>query len=135
MQRATKEQCETFAATLTRLAPEASIYTAVSVARRIMRMGATYGRLQEAQCNGDWPADNGERNTLPCGGAEDKGCGSYWHPSTLRGPARKCPDCRAQDSLRRICAEIGAVADFQGDPRGHTVKVKIAGSEIGVPTS
>lgn len=33
-----------------------------------LRHARTLARLAEAQCNGDWPADNGERKVSPCGG-------------------------------------------------------------------
>ncbi len=35
----------------------------VSQARSLLRYAATLQRLAEAQCNGDWPADNGQRPT------------------------------------------------------------------------
>ena len=46
----------------------------LDVARLVLRHAATLQRLAEAQCNGDWPADNGERPTLVCA------CGSAWAP-------------------------------------------------------
>lgn len=36
---------------------------------RLLRLGATLHRLAEAECNGDWPCDNGERPTSVCGAA------------------------------------------------------------------
>lgn len=55
--------------------------------RALLRAETTLHRLAEAQCNGDWPADNGERKTQECGR-----CEGLWAPSVMRwahdAPAR-----------------------------------------------
>ena len=97
----------------------------VSVTRTIMRHGATLHRLAEAQCNGDWPADNGKRQVVPCGGAADQGCGMYWHPSTLKGPMKQCPDCRIGLRVTALLAPYNITPIFNGDPRGAVLKLKV----------
>lgn len=48
--------------------------------RRLLRHAATLQRLAEAQCNGDWPYENGtpERLTVTC-----PGCEGSWVPSSF----------------------------------------------------
>jgi hypothetical protein len=132
-------------------------------ARLLLRHGATYGRLQEAQCNGDYPADDGQRETMLC-----DSCGTGWAPSSFvrrrgfravcwRGDWRggvfhtrsaaeaelggcpehksssaalaivgECPDCRTERLIRQTCRSIGGLEpNFQGDPRGHTVRLQV----------
>ena len=95
------------------------------VIRDLLRYGATLRRLAEAQCNGDWPADNGQRETVACSGAEDQGCGTYWAPEVLRGRTRACPDCRAQALVRAACEPHGLEPIFGGDPRGAVLLVRV----------
>lgn len=118
-------------AQLSRELPEVSLYAVGKLARKLLRAGATLHRLAEAQCNGDWPADNGERETAEC-----QACGSYWVPSTLkrtvylsegRGGRKydrlECQDCRTQARIKRLAAEYGLGVIFGGDPRGPVLKV------------
>ena len=122
-------------------------------AQLLLRHGATLQRVAEAQCNGDWPYDNGERKVIPCSRCE-AGCA----PSAMRrdhtapkmcGPGETmarwipliCPDCRVSDRVKAICAPLRIVPDFQGDPRGYVLKLKFPAregrayfrEEIGVP--
>lgn len=102
----------------------------------LLRDAATLARLAEAQCNGDFPADNGQRKAEACGGADDAGCGSYWHPSVLRGKRALCPDCRTSariaDRLRPYMPQ-GIGVNFAGDPRGYVVVVwQAGGREVGL---
>ena len=104
--------------------------------RAILRDARTLARLAEAQCNGDWPADNGQRDSAYCGTAGSAGCGSGWHPSVLKGRDKLCPDCRAST---RIVARLAPYApqgigvELAGDPRGFVVKVWGAGGrEVGI---
>lgn len=98
-------------------------------ARVLLRAATTLHRLAEAQCNGDWPADHGsDWPTEACGGAEEKGCGSYWHPSALKGKAKQCPDCRIEARVKAVLARQHRPeweAIFNGDPRGAVLKVKV----------
>jgi hypothetical protein len=93
--------------------------------RKLLRYGATLHRLAEAQCNGDWPCDNGERKVVPCQGAEEKGCGGYWVPSSLKGKDKQCPDCRTEELIRQTCREADLIPDIGGDPRGAVLCVKL----------
>lgn len=101
----------------------------LEAARRLLRKAATLTRLAEAQCNGDWPADNGKREVKEC-----PRCATYWVPSTILKTG--CPDCRAEDNVRQI---LKAYADgwtftTQGDPRGCPITLKApTGKEINVP--
>ncbi len=101
-------------------------------ARALLRYASTIERLAVAQCNGDWPADNGERPTVEC-----PRCGQYWHRSSMtmdhkaeRDPARpryvplRCPDCRQEDLVRATLPD-GYSPVFSGDPRGCTLKIKV----------
>ena len=76
------------------------------VTRLVMRHAATLTRLAEAQCNGDYPADNGERDTVCC-----DTCGTAWAPEAFKrsGPFRvACWQCGWRDTwshnLRRTAA-------------------------------
>lgn len=132
---ATRKQREEFVAQLVRALPDIPVFEVTDAATRLMRRGATCLRLAEAQCNGDWPADNGARKAVPCGGADDKGCGSYWVPSVLKGADKRCPTCRNEAAVRAICASLGIQPAFQGEPRGATLRLCVNGREIVVPTS
>jgi hypothetical protein len=102
-------------------------------ARKFLRLGATLHRLAEAQCNGDWPCDNGERKVVECGlrkpptnGAVDlrPGCGSLWVPSSLRkSRGYLCPDCCATEDVKKLAAKYGLVAFVGGDPRGAVLSL------------
>lgn len=133
MSRATKKEREEFVARMTR---ELASENPEHVARwcgKIMRHAATYARLQEAQCNGDYPAD---------GATYCNRCGAAWRANVIRNGI--CPDCRAEDAITALCAEFeGVTPIFSGDPRGATVKIKVpsgysnswGGEGICVPTS
>lgn len=99
----------------------------LDTARKIMRKGATLDRLAIAACNGDFPADNGERPTVVC-----SECACAWHRSAIRKDGR-CVDCHTAEQLRALLPE-GFAAEFAGDPRGCVVKIKTpSGREVGVP--
>ena len=107
-----------------------------NVARRVLRYTATLQRLSEAQCNGDWPADNGERKVEQC-----VRCGAGFAPSVMyRGEGQGrvvCPDCRTSDLARAYVAEQlpGWSVSFAGDPRGCVVVLTAPdGREVGVPS-
>jgi hypothetical protein len=112
-------------------------------ATKLLRYGATLHRLAEAQCNGDWPADNGERKAEAC-----PLCESLWAPSVICGgktakeahrlldskakPQRACPDCRTSAAASAFVNMLGGYpgawkADFQGDPRGAVFIIERAG--------
>jgi hypothetical protein len=91
----------------------------IDVARLLLRHSNTLQRLAVAQCNGDWPADNGERKTVEC-----EGCGSCWHPSVMKGTPKRCPDCRTTARVKAILPE-GFTAIMNGDPRGAVLKIAV----------
>lgn len=94
----------------------------LSIARKLLRLSATLTRLAEAQCNGDWPANNGEKETKEC---ED--CGLYWHPSAFKRYFGEtlCVNCRNEKRLAAIVEPLGITPIFNGDPRGCVVKLKV----------
>ena len=116
-------------------------HQAVDLARKLMRHASTLQRLAAAQCNGDWPADNGQRKTAECAV-----CGSYWVPSAITGGKlaraamehansavydqlnqipKACPDCRTSVAVRLLVrAHLPMFQPvFSGDPRGYVVKL------------
>lgn len=102
----------------------------VDVARAWLRRAATAQRLAEASCNGDYPADNGERKVKPC-----PSCEVGWSPGSFRGGV--CPECSHERLMtRKLAAELpGWTAQFHGDPRGCVVVLGTPeGREIGVPS-
>lgn len=144
MQRANRHDREQFVTALLQAVPTATRADVL----RLLRWGRTYGRLCEAECNGDWPAANGDGTAWPC-----PKCESQWrtaYPRRRRGGheqiidaalrERACPSCRAERIIRETCAKWGpfgenpgdyhATPHFQSDPRGHTVRLQIAGAPL-----
>lgn len=122
-------------AQLTRALPEVSLGEVTELARKLRRAGTTLQRLAEAQCNGDWPADNGERKVIAC-----SRCESLWVRSSMvrdhTAPKVQhvgemgahwipliCKDCRTQDRVRELLKPYGLVPRFGGDPRGPVLRV------------
>ena len=109
-----------------------------SVARRLLSKSATLARLAVAQCNGDYPADNGERSTAEC-----PECGLNWAPEAIH--KQGCVKCVARAHVLDIMARLdlpGFGVTFNSDPRGYAVLVKVPSGRttdwgqrgIGVPT-
>jgi hypothetical protein len=91
----------------------------LEVSRQLLSKAATLQRLAEAQCNGDWPADNGERPTVQC-----TECMGGWVPSVLRKGL--CPDCRTSARVKALVQALpGFGVILSGDPRGAVVKVTV----------
>ncbi len=90
----------------------------LEIARKVMRHAATIQRLSEAECNGDYPCDNGERKVSFCAK-----CESGYVPSSMRGGI--CPNCRAAARIEAILAPYPIKPKFQGDPRGAVVKLVV----------
>lgn len=119
---------------------ESSPSHAVNVAHKLLRHASTLQRLAVAQCNGDYPADNGRRAVIAC-----PLCESGWVPSAIVGGPlaraawdarrpdrlgdpigyRACPDCRISAAIRAIVREHLPMYQpvFSGDPRGYVVKL------------
>ncbi len=125
-------------AQLTRELPEASIYTVTELARKLLRAGATLQRLAEAQCNGDWPYDEGNYRTEGKPEAYDTcpNCENRVRRVTLKRVAYltegkrgrtyyrpECPECRARERVRVLLTPYGLVPRFDGDPRGPVLRV------------
>jgi hypothetical protein len=119
-------------AQLARELPNISAYEIGQLVRRLMRAGTTLQRLAEAQCNGDYPYDNGERKVEWC-----SRCQSGCTPHAMKRYEVKadtvgvdtvsvdgktyyqlCPDCRLQDRVTKLLAGYGMRPIFNGDPRG-----------------
>jgi len=96
------------------------------VTRKLLAMSATHGRLAVASCNGDYPADNGDRKVIFC-----PACGGGWVRSSYKKGL--CPDCYTEQRILAFAQSEGINVTLQGDPRGYTVKVIINGAEYGVP--
>lgn len=82
---------------------------------RLLRHASTLQRLAVAQCNGDYPCDNGERKVIFC-----PRCGSGFVRSAFRTAndgSRVCVDCRTQELVTAVLP-AGVSAVFGGDPRG-----------------
>ncbi len=93
----------------------------VKTARLLLRHAATLQRLAEAQCNGDWPADNGERKVIAC-----PRCESFWIRSSMVKDL--CKDCRTQEHVLKALDGSALIPDFQGDPRGYVLRLYPADS-------
>lgn len=126
---------------------------------KLLRYGATLQRLAEAQCNGDWPADNGEGKCVEC-----DNCQGLWVSSSMfhghkcegchgaraqfdrtaisllgtttcpkcngTGKSRMCPDCRTMELATAAAQAAGLTPSFQGDPRGGVFMVTKDGREV-----
>lgn len=93
----------------------------LSLCLTLLRYATTLQRLAVAECNGDWPADNGERKTRVCPQCE---CG--WAPSSFaRG---LCPECRTKDLVSTALQGTAWQPYFQGDPRGAVLQLFPAGT-------
>jgi len=92
-------------------------------AEKLLRYGATLGRLAEEQCNGyqDYQGN--------------------WDEAASNRSDRK--EIRIRTKVHELCKEFGCVAVFQGDPRGNVLKIlppdgytnDWGRQGIGVPTS
>lgn len=97
---------------------------------KLMRYATTLQRLAEAQCNGDWPYDNGERKVTPCPQCEAGCVPSAFKTATYDNAAsagtwtqKVCPDCYAQNKVIRLLAGSAYRPVFGGDPRGAVLRL------------
>lgn len=90
----------------------------VQAARRVLSLTQTIHRLAVAQCNGDWPADNGQRPVTAC-----PQCDRHWAPNTVTRLG--CQDCQAEAKIRQALFGTGVEPIFGGDPRGAVVKLRV----------
>lgn len=115
---ASRKDREEFLLILDRELPNVRRGAVLELGRKLLRLSATHCRLAEAVCNGDYPADNGERETDTC-----PSCGRGWAKGTVK--KNGCPDCRCEASIRAACAPYALEPVFWGDPRGCTVKLRV----------
>jgi hypothetical protein len=112
----------------------------LDVCRAVMRAAASLQRIAELECS----SESADRDRVPCPGRQrplacicehwrsqdgQRGCGctsptgdaDKHHPVTRI--ARREQSIRS--TVERICAPYGIKPDFQGDPRGAVVKLKV----------
>ena len=104
-----------FVAELTRQCPAHPVHIVAEVAATLMRASATLHRLAEARCNGDWPYDNGTRQTVPCASCET---GTVPSRLSLWDTGKVCPACRLTARVDALLPPYGLMAHHTGDPRG-----------------
>jgi hypothetical protein len=102
-----------FIAHLCKALPDQPAHIVAEAARLILRHAKTHGNLAEAECNGpgDWV------NRIP-----------YPEAGKIYAEHEARIEKRQQQIERRIsaiCSPLGIVPDFQGDPRGYTVKLHL----------
>ena len=95
----------------------------LNVTRAILSKAATIQRLSEAECNGDYPCDNGERKVEFC---TDCGSGYVRTAMQKRGERLICRNCLTKERIAYLLStHTGFKAVFQGDPRGACVKIAV----------
>lgn len=87
---------------------------------RLLRIGATMQRLTEAECNGDWPADNGKREVKSC-----PKCKGEWVSESFRKGV--CPRCRINQRAEEAARDLSLSVELNGDPRGGIFAVIASG--------
>lgn len=108
----TKERTE-FVAHLCKALPEQPAHIVAAAALLLLRHARTHGNIAEAQCNG--PGDYVNRIPYPEAGAIYARHEAWCEKREQQVEARICA----------ICKPLGIVPDFQGDPRGYTVKLHL----------
>ena len=102
-----------FVGQLVRAMPDKPVHVVERAAALLIRHATTHGNLAEAECNGpgDWV------NSIPYPRAGEI---INTHQALIEKK-------RAQIEARMtaICAELGITPNFDGDPRGYTVKVHL----------
>lgn len=120
-----------------------------SFAQRLMRYGATYGRLQEEQCNGP-DYDSVPRGWYPANmAAEEIKADQDSRMNRIRDTWQRAQDAipakesKIEAAVSELCSKFDCKAIFSGDPRGNTLKIEVksgysnswGGEGICVPTS
>jgi len=77
----------------------------ISAAQRLLRYGATLGRIAERQCNGHQTWD-----------------GQWDEKAAAQDDAK---EERIQTAVKKLCESIGVTPIFGGDPRGNTLKIQV----------
>lgn len=86
-----------------------------SFAQRLMRYGATYGRLAEDACNG--PDYGGFNPPSAIKRIEDT-----WNKRQDAIPAKQE---KIEKAVSELCKAFDCRAIFSGDPRGNTLKIEV----------
>lgn len=90
----------------------------IKTIRALLRAATILDRLAVAMCNGDWPADDGRRETIAC-----VKCERHWHPSAIAQNGL-CQNCRTEARVRAVLP-AGFTPVFGGDPRGCVLKIAV----------
>lgn len=117
----------------------------VDVARKLIRAGATLHWLAELECSSE-AADRdripcpGERRSAECLCEHWSGCGC---PETAAGALVgaghhkvtriSVHGQRVERRVRALCATVGLVPVFRGDPRGAVLTVKVPSGRVCAP--
>ena len=131
MERATSKARQEFVAAIQQHAggePNARF----TFAQRLMRFGATYGRIAEHECSAPDARYGQDEYNARCQKRYEEECARYEKKAE-----------RIEEQVTKLCAEFGCKPVFGGDPRGNTIKIATPdghttdwGHEgIGVPTS
>jgi hypothetical protein len=110
---ATAKERERFIIELTRALSATPTHHVERAARLILRHAKTHGNIAEAECNGPGPWV--DRIPYP-------EAGEIYAKHEARCEKRRE---RIERRIAEICKPLGIVADFQGDPRGYTVKLHL----------
>lgn len=108
----------------------------VAVIRRLFSLSQTLHRLAVASCNGDYPADNGERTVIFCPECQGGYVPSSYKrlPGADKAASKVCPDCYATAQVKALIDALNATrgedqavfkAIMQGDPRGCVLKTAV----------
>lgn len=111
---ATAKERESFIARLTRELPNLPAQQVVNAARLLMRHAKTHGNLQEDRCNGHPACSSPTMDARDINKLQEA-----WDARIERREAQ------LEKRMSEIAQGLGLVADFGGDPRGYTVKLKL----------
>jgi hypothetical protein len=113
---------EQFLMQLAREFPDKSAYDIGRIGRLLLRHSVSHGRNAEAQCNG--PGDYVNRIEYPR-------AGEIYAEHEARCEKR---EAALEKRMTALATELGCAIQFQGDPRGWTVRLMLNdGRELGVP--
>lgn len=116
-----------FIVNLTRYLPEQTTYEVREAARIFLTGAARHSRLAEDLCNGHPANYSPHLDARTLGELQEA-----WEARIEKAEAR----CEAR--LTKLAASLGLGIEFQGDPRGYTVRLLVgpaeARRELGVPS-
>jgi len=88
--------------------------TVFQFARRLMRYGATYIRIQEDACNAPHARYGQDEYNARMQ--------RLWEARLARNEKK---EARIEQRLKELCAAFGCAPVFSGDPRGATIKISV----------